>query len=77
MKMTNDEKQVLSDTIDRLNEGLDSIIALYNESETDKPILDFEDDVITAIEQAKEKYGDQNINDHLNNIMREILSMMT
>ncbi|MGM7684898.1 atypical membrane-integrating protein (Mistic protein) [Cytobacillus sp. Hm23] len=76
MKMTNDEKQVLSDTIDGLNEGLDSIIALYNESETDKPIIDFEDDVISAIEQAKEKYGDQNITDHLNNIMREILSMM-
>ncbi|MDX8365881.1 atypical membrane-integrating protein (Mistic protein) [Cytobacillus sp. IB215665] len=77
MKMTNDEKQVLSDTIDGLNEGLDSIIALYNESETDKPIIDFEDDVISAIEQAKEKYGDKNITDHLNNIMREILSMMT
>ena len=44
MKVTNGEKEQLSNAIDRMNEGLDAFIQLYNESENDEPLIQFEDE---------------------------------
>ncbi len=76
MKVNDTEKKTLSVAIDNLNEGIDTFIQLYNEAEDDRPLIVFEEDTIHIIEKAKEAYGTEKIDERINNIIREILSLL-
>lgn len=75
MKVTNGEKEQLSNAIDRMNEGLDAFIQLYNESENDEPLIQFEDETADLIRQARDSYGQEQLNEKLNTIIKQILSI--
>lgn len=75
MKVTNGEKEQLSNAIDRMNEGLDVFIHLYNESENDEPLIQFEDETADLIRQARDSYGQEQLNEKLNTIIKQILSI--
>ncbi|MDR7074264.1 atypical membrane-integrating protein (Mistic protein) [Fictibacillus barbaricus] len=76
MKYNNEDREKYSEAIDRMQEGLDRMIDLYNEAEDDKEIIRYDEEVITAIVQAKEKFGDDFINQKINTIVKEVLSLM-
>lgn len=76
MKLNEKEKQKLSESIDSMNEALDVFIEYYNESEEDKPLIEFEPDVIEAIEKAKIAYGETETTKRINTIIKEILSFI-
>jgi hypothetical protein len=76
MKVTEQEKQALSDAIDKLSEGLDAAIQLYNDAEEDKSLIAFDDDTIQIIESAKNAYGNNQIDERINKIVKEILSLL-
>ncbi|WP_416655515.1 protein mistic [Bacillus amyloliquefaciens] len=75
MKVTNGEKEQLSNAIDRMNEGLDVFIQLYNESENDEPLIQFEDETADLIRKARDSYGQEQLNEKLNTIIKQILSI--
>ncbi len=75
MKMTSDEKEQLSAAIDRMNEGLDVFIQFYNESEKDEPLIQLEDDTAKLMKEARELYGQDKLNETLNAIIKQILSI--
>ncbi|MEW4023882.1 Protein mistic [Bacillus sp. B01(2024)] len=75
MKVTNGEKEQLSNAIDRMNEGLDAFIQLYNESENDEPLIQFEEETADLIKQARDSYGQEQLNEKLNTIIKQILSI--
>jgi len=76
LKLNPDEKQALSDSIDKLNEGLDYVIGLYNDSEEDKPVIDFDQSVLEAIEKAKQLYGAEEVTRKINTIIKEIFEFL-
>ncbi|WP_456277865.1 atypical membrane-integrating protein (Mistic protein) [Bacillus sp. AK128] len=76
MKVNEHDKQSLSDSIDKLNEGLDVIIQLYNEAEQEKAFINFDEDTINIIESAKKAYGDNEIDERINKFIKEILSLL-
>lgn len=76
MKLNKDDKKALSDSIDKLNEGLDVIIQLYNESEAEKPLIEFDPEVIEAIESAKETFGEEEITRKINTIIKEVFAFL-
>ncbi|MCF6136709.1 atypical membrane-integrating protein (Mistic protein) [Pseudalkalibacillus berkeleyi] len=76
MKADKREYNELSRAIDRVSEGLDSVIELYNELEEDKPIIKLDDQVLTQLEEAKEKYGEEFIDKKLNSLVKEALSWL-
>ncbi|QOR66019.1 atypical membrane-integrating protein (Mistic protein) [Cytobacillus suaedae] len=76
MKLNEKEKQKLSESIDRMNEALDVFIEYYNESEEDKPLIEFEPEVIEAIEKAKSSYGEEETTKRINTIIKEVLSFI-
>ncbi|MBE4907478.1 atypical membrane-integrating protein (Mistic protein) [Bacillus luteolus] len=76
MKLNEKEKQKLSESIDRMNEALDVFIEYYNESEEDKPLIEFEPEVIDAIEKAKSAYGEEETTKKINTIIKEVLSFI-
>lgn len=57
MKLNDEEKKQLSTAIDNMNDALDVFIELYNESEEDVSIIEFEDQTIKAIKRAVDAYG--------------------
>lgn len=77
MKLRQDEKEQLSDAIDKMNESLDRFIEFYNEAEDDKPIISFNDEVIQLIEAGKKKYGEEALNKKINSIVKEVLSFIS
>lgn len=76
LKAEKREYNEMSRAIDRMSEGLDSIIEMYNEIEEDKPIIKLEDQVLSDLEEAKEKYGEDFIDKKLNNLIKEALSWL-
>ncbi|WP_010676375.1 hypothetical protein [Bacillus timonensis] len=76
MKLNDNEKKSLSDSIDKLNEGLDVVIQLYNEAEEDKPLIEFDQEVVVAIEKAKETFGEEEITRRINTIIKEIFAFL-
>ncbi|MGM7700751.1 atypical membrane-integrating protein (Mistic protein) [Pseudalkalibacillus sp. Hm43] len=76
MKAEKREYNEMSRAIDRVSEGLDSIIEMYNEIEEDKPIIKLDDQVLSDLEEAKEKFGDDFIDKKLNNLIKEALSWL-
>ncbi|WP_231620609.1 hypothetical protein [Fictibacillus sp. 7GRE50] len=76
MKYNKEDREKYSEAIDRMQEGLDSMIDLYNEAEDDEELIQYDEEVIAAIRQAKESFGDQFINQKINTIVKEVLSFM-
>ncbi|WP_243290500.1 atypical membrane-integrating protein (Mistic protein) [Bacillus sp. FJAT-47783] len=74
MKLSPDEKQELSDSIDKMNEALDIFIQLYNDADEDKRIIEFDDETVQILEQAIDSYGKEVIEKKVNTIIREIFS---
>lgn len=74
VKVTDREKEQLSTAIDKMNEGLDAFILLYNESEKDEQLIEFEEETAEMIRQAIEQHGKVSTNQKLNAIIKEILS---
>ncbi|WP_408010563.1 atypical membrane-integrating protein (Mistic protein) [Pseudalkalibacillus sp. A8] len=77
MKAIKREYNEFSRSIDKMSEGLDAIIELFNELEEDKPIIRLDDKVLAELEEAKEKYGEDFINRKMNNLIREALSWLS
>ncbi|MGD6832656.1 atypical membrane-integrating protein (Mistic protein) [Sutcliffiella halmapala] len=77
MKLKPDEKEALSDAIDKMNESLDRFIEFYNEAEEDKAIIEYEDEVIALIQAGKEKYGESALTKKINLILKEVLSFVS
>ncbi|WP_349410118.1 atypical membrane-integrating protein (Mistic protein) [Pseudalkalibacillus sp. SCS-8] len=76
MKANKREYNDLSRSIDQISEGLDAVIELYNELEEDKPIIKLDDQVVSQLEEAKEKYGEDFIDRKLNTLIKEALSWL-
>ncbi len=76
LKYNKEDREKYSEAIDRMQEGLDSMIDLYNEAEDDEELIQYDEEVITAIRQAKESYGEDFINQKINTIVKEVLSLM-
>ncbi|PLR66078.1 MULTISPECIES: atypical membrane-integrating protein (Mistic protein) [Bacillaceae] len=76
MKLTDKEKSALSEAIDKMNEGLDVFIQFYNDAEEDKPIIEFTEDTVSAIEKAMDAYGKEAVAAKINAIIREVLSFL-
>ncbi|MDN4526764.1 atypical membrane-integrating protein (Mistic protein) [Fictibacillus sp. NE201] len=76
MKLNKKSKKLYSDAIDRMQEGLEAMIDLYNEAEDDIPLINFEKEVQEEIEKAKNKYGGAFIDDKINAIVKEVLSFL-
>jgi voltage-gated potassium channel len=77
MKLRPEEKNQLSEAIDKMNESLDRFIEFYNDSEEDRPIIEFDDEVISLIEAGKEKYGEEALTKKINSIIKEVLSFIS
>lgn len=76
MKVSNDENQKLSDTIDQMQEALDVFIELYNQSEEDSFYVQLDEEVIELIKKAKHALGEDIVNQKVNTIMKEVLSFL-
>jgi uncharacterized protein YwgA len=76
MKLNEQEKQTLSEAIDKMNDGLDSFIQLYNEAEEDQPLIEFDEEAVQIIDKAKRVYGSNEIDLRMNKIVKEILSFL-
>lgn len=76
MKLTDEEKSALSEAIDKMNEGLDVFIQFYNDGEEDRPIIEFTEDTVSAIEKAIDAYGKEAVTGKINAIIREVLSFL-
>jgi hypothetical protein len=76
MKINKEEKASLSISIDKLTEGLDEIIQLYNDSEEDKPLIKFDSQVSILIEQAIKNYGEEFVSKKINTIVGEMLEWL-
>lgn len=61
----------------QFDKALDTFIELYNNLESDVPLIQFTDDVIEQIEAAKQAYGEDVIHEKINAIVREALSWIT
>lgn len=76
LKYNKEDREKYSEAIDRMQEGLDSMIDLYNEAEDDVELIQYDEEVIAAIRQAKESFGEDFINQKINTIVKEVLSLM-
>jgi len=75
MKANEKDYDKYSIAIDKIQEGTDAMVDLFNELEKDVMIIHFEEDVIKRIEAAKEKYGNE-IDVKINSVIREMLSLI-
>ncbi|MFC7392627.1 atypical membrane-integrating protein (Mistic protein) [Scopulibacillus cellulosilyticus] len=60
----------------KFDKALDDILELFNELEDDKPLIDFDDDVIENIEKTKLKFGESETNEKINTLIRDMLSWL-
>ncbi len=74
--MNEEEKKLLSEAIDKMNEGLDTFIGFYNDSEEDKALIEFSDETVETIEKAIEVYGKDEVTSKINTIIKEVLSFL-
>ncbi|MFC4619109.1 atypical membrane-integrating protein (Mistic protein) [Camelliibacillus cellulosilyticus] len=77
MKANEKDSQTLSDAIDQVNEGMEAIVELYNNLEDDRPLIRFNADVMAALEKAKEKYGDDFVDEKINSMVKEMLGWLS
>ncbi|MBB6452684.1 hypothetical protein HNQ94_001130 [Salirhabdus euzebyi] len=60
----------------RFDKALDEFIDLFNNLETDEPVIGFGDDVLENIKRAKKKYGNDMVDEKINTVVREMLSWL-
>lgn len=60
----------------RFDKALDEMLDLFNNLESDEPIIQFNDEVLTYIEKAKKKYGEDMVNEKVNSVVGEMLSWL-
>ncbi|MRG85776.1 hypothetical protein [Salinibacillus xinjiangensis] len=60
----------------RFDKALDEIIDLFNNLESDVPIIQYSDEVLENIERAKKKYGEDMMNERINKVVGEMLSWL-
>ncbi len=60
----------------RFDEALDVIIDLFNNLENDRPIIQFNDEVLEQIEKAKIKYGEDTVHERINKIVQDMLAWL-
>ncbi|WEG12018.1 hypothetical protein PU629_18115 [Pullulanibacillus sp. KACC 23026] len=76
MKATPQEGQIFSDAVDLINNGIESIINLYNDLEPDHPVIQFDQDVVELITRVKEKYGESFVDKKVNSVVKEMLEWL-
>ncbi|HZH63137.1 MAG TPA: atypical membrane-integrating protein (Mistic protein) [Metabacillus sp.] len=76
MKINEEEKKLLSEAIDKMNEGLDTFIGFYNDSEEDKAVIEFTEETLETIERAIKVYGKDEVTAKINTIIKEVLSFL-
>lgn len=76
MKVDDQERSQLSQAIDQLSEGLDTIIELYNNSVEDKPLLQLTDENEELLSRATIKYGGEEVNGKVNKVIAELLEWL-
>lgn len=77
MKLNEEEKKLLSEAIDKMNEGLDTFISFYNDSEEDRAIIEFTEETLETIEKAINVYGKEEVTAKINTIIKEVLSFLS
>ncbi|RKQ34752.1 hypothetical protein [Oceanobacillus halophilus] len=60
----------------RFDKALDEILDLFNNLESDEPIIQYSEEVLKYIELAKKKYGDDLVNEKVNTVVGEMLSWL-
>lgn len=76
VKANQKETKILSDAIDKVTDGLDTVIEIYNELESDKPIINFSDEVLGDLTKAKQIYGEKYVDQKINAVVKEMLSWL-
>jgi hypothetical protein len=76
MRAKSDETEKYSDAIDKMQEGLEAMIELYNDMEEDAPFIDLEEGVLEDLEKAKRIYGDEYVSKKVNTILKEVLTWL-
>ncbi|WP_158737456.1 atypical membrane-integrating protein (Mistic protein) [Alteribacillus sp. YIM 98480] len=76
MKANENDHHKYSEAIDKIQEGNNAMIELFNELEDDDPLIRFGDDVMENIEKAKKKFGDDVVDEKINTVVREMLSWL-
>jgi hypothetical protein len=76
MRAKSDETEKYSDAIDRMQEGLEAMIELYNDMEEDVPFIDLEEGVLEDLAKAKRIYGDEYVSKKVNTILKEVLTWL-
>ncbi|MFB4165249.1 atypical membrane-integrating protein (Mistic protein) [Alteribacillus sp. JSM 102045] len=76
MKANENDYNKYSEAIDKIQEGNNAMIELFNELEDDDPLIRFGDDVMENIEKAKKKFGDEMVDEKINTVVREMLSWL-
>lgn len=74
MNVSSDEQKLLSGAIDKMNDGLDAFIQLYNEAKLQKSNIEFDEKTLKVIEEAIEVHGKDAVDKKLNRIVQEILT---
>ncbi|QKY68642.1 hypothetical protein [Lentibacillus sp. CBA3610] len=60
----------------RFDKALDEILDLFNNLEEDKPVIQFDAEVLENIERAKIKYGSDMVDEKINTVVHEMLSWL-
>ncbi|WP_091584360.1 hypothetical protein [Alteribacillus bidgolensis] len=76
MKANENDYHKYSEAIDKIQEGNNAMIELFNELEDDDPLIHFGEDVMENIEKAKKKFGDDVVDEKINTVVREMLSWL-
>ncbi|OIU68744.1 hypothetical protein BHE18_17675 [Rossellomorea aquimaris] len=76
MRGKSEEIEKYSDAIDKMQEGLEAMIELYNDMEEDTPFIDLEDGVLEDLEKAKRIYGEEYVSKKVNTILKEVLTWL-
>ncbi len=76
MRGKSEEIEKYSDAIDKMQEGLEAMIELYNDMEEDTPFIDLEEGVLADLEKAKRIYGEEYVSKKVNTILKEVLTWL-
>jgi len=76
MKAEINESKNFGEAIDKMQEGLESVIELYNAVEEDTPIINLDKEVMENLEKAKRIFGEEYVSKKINTILREVLTWL-
>ncbi|XXM72150.1 protein mistic [Lysinibacillus sphaericus] len=76
MRGKSEEIEKYSDAIDKMQEGLEAMIELYNDMEEDTPFVNLEEGVLEDLEKAKRIYGEEYVSKKVNTILKEVLTWL-